>query len=161
MLGKKFLLRGFLKPFNEKYENFKGKLERNARRILQAGEALHVMEQKDFNNTQTLQVQGLADKIAVIASQGLQKGNSNMLVYDDGHRLKSSLDTRKSEIRKWIAGGRMIDPESDLERHLSSRHHGTSQWIFENTQLTQWLDSEESTALWINARPGTGKSKCC
>ena len=63
-------------------------------------------------------------------------------------------------MRKWIAGGRAsrIDPQADLDRHLSSRHIGTSQWIFEDPKFTSWKISGESSSLWLNAAPGSGKS---
>lgn len=51
-----------------------------------------------------------------------------------------------------------INPERDLEKHLSSRHHGTAQWIFQDPQFSRWHNEKESTALWINAAPGAGKS---
>ena len=71
--------------------------------------------------------------------------------------------SRFEEVRKWIAGGRAsrIDPQSDLDRHLSSRHVGTCQWIFEAPSFTKWQSCDEGASLWVNAAPGSGKSVLC
>ncbi len=67
--------------------------------------------------------------------------------------------TQHDEIRKWVAGGRVsrIDPQSDLERHLSSRHLGTAEWIFDDPLYLKWHGSKETSSIWLNAAPGSGK----
>jgi hypothetical protein len=63
-------------------------------------------------------------------------------------------------LKRWISGGRFsrINPEPDLERHLSSRHIGTAQWIFDDPVFCKWDSSGENASLWVNAAPGSGKS---
>jgi hypothetical protein len=46
----------------------------------------------------------------------------------------------------------------DLERHLSSRHSGTAEWIFSDTIYSNWRLSGETASVWLNAAPGSGKS---
>jgi hypothetical protein len=64
------------------------------------------------------------------------------------------------EVKRWISGGRFsrIDPEPDLERHLSSRHIGTAEWIFDDPIFSKWDLLGESASLWVSAAPGSGKS---
>jgi hypothetical protein len=59
-----------------------------------------------------------------------------------------------------VAGGRIsrFDPKTDLERHLSSRHLGTAEWIFEDPVYLKWQSAGETSSVWLNAAPGSGKS---
>jgi NACHT domain len=63
-------------------------------------------------------------------------------------------------IKKWISGGRFskINPQPDFERHISSRHTGTAEWIFDDPIFQKWHSSGECSSLWLNAAPGSGKS---
>ncbi|KAL4918902.1 hypothetical protein BDW62DRAFT_180053 [Aspergillus aurantiobrunneus] len=65
------------------------------------------------------------------------------------------------EVRDWIAG-----TESETEHRKICRdrsHHPSSgDWILENGRVKEWLspdpDQSYSSILWINGRPGTGKT---
>ncbi|KAH6717311.1 hypothetical protein BKA61DRAFT_321465 [Leptodontidium sp. MPI-SDFR-AT-0119] len=150
--GKRFLGSGLLIPFNERYAKFKQKLDKNAQNIRHMAQALHVQQQGNFNRSQESQVRELGFAWDRSSTRSVSPRPPN---YDGAAPV-----SRHDEIRRWIAGGRAskIDPQFDLDRHLSARHIGTSEWIFEDPIFVNWQSSKESATLWMNAAPGSGKS---
>ncbi|KAL2060902.1 hypothetical protein VTL71DRAFT_8954 [Oculimacula yallundae] len=150
--GKRFLGSGLLIPFNERYDKFKQKLDKNAQNIRHMAQALYVKQQGSYNRNQDTQVR----ELGLALTRSSTRPNSPRPPSYDG----PSLASRHDEIRRWIAGGRAskIDPQFDLDRHLSARHEGTAEWIFEHPVFVNWRSSKESANLWMNAAPGSGKS---
>ncbi|PVH81019.1 hypothetical protein DL98DRAFT_654227 [Cadophora sp. DSE1049] len=153
--GKRFLGSGLLIPFNERYAKFKQKLDKNAQNIRHMAQALHVQQQANFNRNQEAQVRELGFALDRSSTRSVSPRPPS---YDG-----AAPASRHDEIRKWIAGGRAskIDPQYDLDRHLSARHVGTSEWIFEDPVFINWQSSKESATVWMNAAPGSGKSVLC
>lgn len=48
--------------------------------------------------------------------------------------------------------------EQDLSRLISERIEGTCEWLVENPVYDQWLNSSESSILWLRGPPGAGKT---
>ncbi|KAK4166269.1 hypothetical protein QBC43DRAFT_298899 [Cladorrhinum sp. PSN259] len=70
-------------------------------------------------------------------------------------------DRIKDQILPWVRAGQ--DPSKlDVRHELAGRLHvhqeGTCSWILENPGYKQWYTSSESSVLWYNAAPGSGKS---
>ena len=82
-----------------------------------------------------------------------EQGQTSMTTYNFDLIYLQNIATKHEAIRRWIAGGRCsrIDPANDLERHLASRHPGTCEWIFQDSNFKQWRTSDEDDVLWINA----------
>ncbi|KAH9980856.1 hypothetical protein BGW80DRAFT_1453810 [Lactifluus volemus] len=62
----------------------------------------------------------------------------------------------RSELRNWL-----FPPDPSINHRISrSRHHeGTATWFFDNTSFNEWKSSH--SLLWINGKPGSGKSILC
>lgn len=58
--GKRFLARGLLVPFHERYAKFKQKLDKNAESVRYMAQALHVQSQGTFNRNHELQLRSLS-----------------------------------------------------------------------------------------------------
>ncbi|KAK0101958.1 hypothetical protein ONS95_001233 [Cadophora gregata] len=150
--GKRFLGSGLLTPLNERYAKFKQKLDKNAQNIRHMAQALQVRQQANFSRDQEAQVRELG---LALDNSSTRSVSPRPPSYDGPAPV-----SRHDEVRRWIAGSRAskIDPQFDLNRHLSARHVGTSEWIFEDPVFVKWQSSKESTTVWMNAAPGAGKS---
>ncbi|KAL2850313.1 hypothetical protein BJY01DRAFT_261588 [Aspergillus pseudoustus] len=84
---------------------------------------------------------------------------------DDALKLQIEEDKRKQtrylEVVDWIAGAETETKHNDICRDLRS-YPGSGTWILKNDKVKNWLspdpDQSASSILWINGRPGTGKT---
>ncbi|RLM00334.1 hypothetical protein CFD26_108105 [Aspergillus turcosus] len=82
-------------------------------------------------------------------------------ILDLNEREAKRHEIKFNEVRSWIAG-----PETETEHNNICRdrkHYPSSgDWILDNAKVKDWLspdpDQSPSSILWINGRPGTGKS---
>ncbi|KAL4951216.1 hypothetical protein BDW69DRAFT_42142 [Aspergillus filifer] len=82
-------------------------------------------------------------------------------VLDLKARDTERLATKLNEVQDWIAG-----TESETEHNAICRdryrYPNSGNWILENGRVKEWLtpdpDQSYSSMLWINGRPGTGKT---
>ncbi|KAL4786749.1 hypothetical protein BJX76DRAFT_354925 [Aspergillus varians] len=82
-------------------------------------------------------------------------------VFDLKHRELERRETKFNEVRDWIAGVDSETEHNDICRDRN-RYPGSGSWILDNGKVKEWLspdpDQSSSSILWINGRPGTGKT---
>ncbi|KAF7136711.1 hypothetical protein CNMCM5793_006029 [Aspergillus hiratsukae] len=82
-------------------------------------------------------------------------------ILDLNEREAKRHEIKFNEVRSWIAG-----PETETEHNNICRdrkHYPSSgDWVLDNAKVKDWLspdpDQSSSSILWINGRPGTGKT---
>ncbi|KAK3990824.1 hypothetical protein QBC44DRAFT_368800 [Cladorrhinum sp. PSN332] len=70
-------------------------------------------------------------------------------------------DSLKDRIVPWIRAGQdpsKLDVRHELAGRLQVHQEGTCSWILKNSGYTQWYTSSDSSVLWYNAAPGSGKT---
>jgi tetratricopeptide (TPR) repeat protein len=71
------------------------------------------------------------------------------------HRQTVHLE-RQRRVMEWL---NPVDVENDFQRELEKRAQKTCSWIIENNDYESWKDPQKhDSLLWINGRPGSGKS---
>jgi hypothetical protein len=156
--GVRIFVGGLLTPFEASYGKFKEKLDRNTRLVDSVAQALSIQDQGNFRRAQTAEISAAQEVMKSLERSSSfpqeEQGQTSMAnLISRKHKLKRFTASKYEDIRRWIAGGRSsrIDPASDLERHLASRHVGTCEWIFQDPMFTHWRTSSKDDVLWLNA----------
>lgn len=77
----------------------------------------------------------------------------------DAHRNVSKEDLEK--LRNWLFPTDYDSDSADLRKHLTAHTAGTCQWLRARAEFQQWHDSSDTSLLWIEGVPGSGKSVLC
>ncbi|KAL2820837.1 hypothetical protein BDW59DRAFT_150618 [Aspergillus cavernicola] len=82
-------------------------------------------------------------------------------ILDLGEQEAESQKKKLDEVREWIAGAETETKHNSICRDRA-RYPSSGEWILDNAKVQDWLspESEElsSSILWINGRPGLGKT---
>jgi len=156
--GVRIFVSGLLTPFEASYGKFKEKLDRNTRLVDSVAQALSIQNQGNFRRAQTADIIAAQEVIKSLERSSSfppeERRQTSMTDLISGkYQLTRFTASKHEDIRRWIAGGRSsrIDPASDLERHLASRHVGTCEWIFHDPTFKHWRTSSKDGVLWLNA----------
>lgn len=77
----------------------------------------------------------------------------------DSQARRDREEALRQRITDWIMPvNERVDFRADLKEQLDRRHDGTCQWMFEDERFKQWRSATESSVLWYNASPGSGKT---
>src|SRR4051812_28592531 len=55
----------------------------------------------------------------------------------------------------------VTNPTDDIQAIETSRDRllkGSGSWLFRHPTLTQWLNEDKSSVLWVHGKPGKGKT---
>ncbi|KAI9376649.1 hypothetical protein BJX61DRAFT_530663 [Aspergillus egyptiacus] len=87
--------------------------------------------------------------------------NTEKDVLDLEEREAKDRETKFDQVRDWIAGAETETEHNNICRDRK-RYPGTGDWILQNAKVKEWLclnpEQFPSPILWINGRPGLGKS---
>ena len=100
-------------------------------------------------------VDQLGDFGADISS--LRSDVGNMLLYQEG---KNYLDSdshisadftvdKRQKILEWVSGVKCEDHHAEV---VKIRLEGTGTWLFQRQEIQGWLESEESSILWLHGK---------
>ena len=64
-------------------------------------------------------------------------------------------EDQRLEILQWISP---IPYQKHQKEHFRQALEGTGVWFLEDDRLKAWLDSSQSTLLWLRGNPGVGKT---
>lgn len=96
------------------------------------------------------------------ALDGLSRDSSNVMALAQATTAEQAIHNKESALRQgvidWIKSGAYIDVRPILQDQLDLRLDGTCNWLFEDKRFLNWRDATENSALWYNAKPGSGKS---
>lgn len=70
-------------------------------------------------------------------------------------------DRLKDRIVPWVRAGQepsKLDVRHELAGRLQIHQEGTCSWILDNPGYKRWYGSSDSSILWYNASPGSGKT---
>ncbi|KAH9995623.1 hypothetical protein BJV77DRAFT_1066312 [Russula vinacea] len=68
---------------------------------------------------------------------------------------KAERDKLQKDVRQWLSPP---DPWKNYNLGRESRHSGTGTWWTQSDSYAEWKCSGPSSLLWINGKPGAGKS---
>ncbi|KAH9995624.1 hypothetical protein BJV77DRAFT_961052 [Russula vinacea] len=71
---------------------------------------------------------------------------------------KAERDKLQKDVRQWLSPP---DPWKNYNLGRESRHSGTGTWWTQSDSYAEWKCSGPSSLLWINGKPGAGKSVIC
>ncbi|KAF8460885.1 hypothetical protein DFH94DRAFT_360973 [Russula ochroleuca] len=71
---------------------------------------------------------------------------------------KAERDKVRQDVRNWFSPP---DPWKNHNVVHESRHSRTGSWLIQGDTYEEWKSSGSSSLLWINGKPGSGKSVIC
>lgn len=138
--GLKTLVRSLAKPLDSCFAKLAGGLDREIEAIKNLSIALQAQNAQIHDDSQTRE-------------QECDEPPSSHLT----RRLTYDLVSKRRRIAQWLGP---CDVKTDLDVHLDAKNPGTCEWIFAEPAYKKWRMTNSNDVLWLNARPGSGKSVC-
>ena len=132
----------FWKTFDSRFQGILQSLRRHRDLVDREAEVLNITEAKAWRAAQT----ELLRQWRLEHTQQIEKNE------------KIRLDSNIRETVAWLSPP---DGQEDLLTKFSRRCHSReNHWILKNHHVKSWLkDGRESPTIWLNGKPGAGKSK--
>ncbi|KAH7308822.1 hypothetical protein BKA65DRAFT_174630 [Rhexocercosporidium sp. MPI-PUGE-AT-0058] len=117
--------------------------------------------QRDFLDTEAMSIHMSQSKDAREKLQTeIQENQRNAVVILEQLESKAKI-SRLQHAVAWLSVDDKTQ-EYNFETISNRRHDKTCQWIAKNDQLLSWKkDDEKHSLLWLNGKPGAGKSVMC
>ncbi|KAG8160710.1 hypothetical protein KVR01_008974 [Diaporthe batatas] len=102
------------------------------------------------------------DREIKTALEGLDRDRSNVIALAQATTAEQAIHTKEATLKQgvidWIKSGSHVDITPIIDEQLALRAEGTCNWLFEDKRFQKWFDVMDNTALWYNAKPGSGKT---